>query len=139
MCMVSNVSLVVPIVVFVIGIILLVLNHIFDWWWDEDWPTILIIVVMALCFVWGLLAYGISGDVWVTESSIYAERISEYNTITNILNNTTDVVNSDVYLKAIEYNSNIEGTKAMLENPSYSIFASHCDCDWANLPLIEIP
>ena len=139
MCMVSNVSLVVPIVVFVIGIILLVLNHIFDWWWSDDWQNVLIIIAMCLCFVWGLLAYCISGNVWVTESSIYAERISEYKTITSILNNSTDVVNSDVYLKAIEYNSNIEGTKAMLESPSYSIFASHCDCDWASLPLIEIP
>lgn len=139
MCMVSNVSLIVPIVLLVIGVILLVLNHIFDWWWNADWPIILIIIMMALSFVWGLLAYCISGNVWVTESSIYAERISEYKTITSILNNSTDVVNSDVYLKAIEYNSNIEGTKAMLESPSYSIFASHCDCDWASLPLIEIP
>lgn len=139
MCMVSNVSLVVPIVVFVIGIILLVLNHFFDWWWDADWQEILIIIAMSLSFVWGLIAYGVSFDVWVSEPTLYAERVSEYKTITSILNNTTDVVNSDVYLKAIEYNSNIEGTKAMLENPSYSIFASHRDCDWANLPLIEIP
>ena len=139
MCMVSNVSLIVPIVVFVIGIILLVLNHIFDWWWGDDWQAILIIIVMALCFVWGLIAYGVSFDIWVSEPTLYAERVSEYNTITSILNNSTDVVNSDVYLKAIEYNSNIEGTKAMLENPSYYIFASHCNCDWASLPLIEIP
>ena len=139
MCMVSNVSLVVPIVIFVIGIILLILNHIFDWWWSDDWPNILIIIVMSLSFVWGLLAYGISGDVWLTESSTYAERVSEYKTITSILNNSTDVVNSDVYLEAIEYNRTIESTKVMLENPSYSIFASHCDCDWASLPLIEIP
>ena len=85
------------------------------------------------------IAYRVSFDTWVSEPTLYAERVSEYNTITSILNNSTDVVNSDVYLKAIEYNSNIESTKAMLENPSYSIFASHCDCDWANLPLIEIP
>lgn len=139
MCMVSNVSLVVPIVVFVIGIILLVLNYIFDWWWSGDWQIVLIIIVMALCFVWSLIAYGVSFDVWISEPTLYAERVSEYKTITSILNNSTDVVNSDVYLKAIEYNSNIEGTKAMLENPSYSIFASNCDCNWASLPLIEIP
>lgn len=139
MCVVSNFCLVFPIVIVFLCILLLVLNHFCDWWWVDDWQSILIIIVMICCLIWGGISIGMCANALFLEPSLYAEQVSEYNTITAILNNSTDVVNSEIYLKAIEYNDDVQWTKAILNNPKFSIFASGCKCDWASLPLIEIP
>lgn len=95
------------------------------------------IVAGGLMFIISLI--GVVGiyENHICEPIVYEQYKVEYATITNILDKSEDVVNSDVYLRANDYNKEITKLKEASINPNYK-FNFTGDYDWSALPTVEI-
>lgn len=135
--MIQNWVILVPltyIVLFAIGAILNSKYHYFGF--EYELIELILTIICFICVVWFLIALFMLIDAVNGESVMFAQRQAEYKTITNILETSTDVVNSDIYVKAFEYNSLITETQTAIHNPAYSIMTHFLKCDWDSLPLI---
>jgi len=136
--MIQNWVILVPLVYIVLFIIGAILNSKCDWYLEDSWFGLFASIVCALCVIWFLLALFALIDTINGESVMFAQRQAEYKTVVNILETSTDVVNSDIYVKAFEYNSLITKTQTAIHNPAYSIMSHFLKCDWDSLPLIVL-
>ena len=134
--MIQNWVFIVPLVYIVLFIIGAILNSRYDWELEDEWIGFVLIILFAICVIWFLLVLFALIDTINGESVMFAQRQAEYKTIVNILETSTDVVNSDIYVKAFEYNSLITETQTAIHNPAYSIMTHFLKCDWDSLPLI---
>ena len=71
------------------------------------------------------------------EATTYQQYLTEYDTLNDILNSTTDVVNSDVYLRVNEYNKEISKFKSQFNNPKWS-YNFTGKLNWNELNMIDI-
>ena len=136
--MIQNWVFIVPLVYIVLFIIGAILNSRYDWELEDEWIGFVLIILFAICVIWFLLVLFALIDTINGESVMFAQRQAEYKTIVNILETSTDVVNSDIYVKAFEYNSLITETQTAIHNPAYSIMTHFLECDWDSLPLIVL-
>lgn len=136
--MMQNWVILVPLIYIVLFTIGAILNSKCDWCLEDSWFGLLTSIICALCVIWFLLALFSLIDTINGESVMFAQRQAEYKTIVNILETSTDVVNSDIYVKAFEYNSLITETQTAIHNPAYSIMTHFLKCDWDSLPLIVL-
>lgn len=136
--MIANWIFILPLIYIVLFIIGAILNRVFDWgleWSDFSFITAIIMVLCVICF---LITTGCCIDTIVNENAIYAERLTEYNTLTNIIKTSTDVVKDGIYGKILEYNTNIISTQQKINNPAYSIMSHFLKCDWGSLSTITL-
>lgn len=136
--MMQNWVILVPLIYIVLFTIGAILNAKCDWYLEDSWFGVLTSIICALCVIWFLLAFFSLIDTINGESVMFAQRQAEYKTIVNILETSTDVVNSDIYVKAFNYNSLITETQTAIHNPAYSIMTHFLKCDWDSLPLIVL-
>ena len=134
--MVQNWVFIVPLVYIVLFVVGVILNSRYDWELEDRCIGFILIIICALCVIWFLLALFSLIDTINGESVMFAQRQAEYKTIVNILGTSTDVVNSDIYVKAFEYNSSITEMQTAIHNPAYSIMTHFLKCDWDSLPFI---
>ena len=136
--MIQNWVILVPLIYIVLFTIGAILNSKCRWDLEDSWFGLLTSIICALCVIWFLLALFSLIDTINGESVMFAQRQAEYKTIVNILETSTDVVNSNIYVKAFEYNSLITETQTAIHNPAYSIMTHFLKCDWDSLPLIVL-
>lgn len=136
--MIQNWVILVPLVYIVLFIISAILNSKCNWYLENSWFGVFTSIICAICVIWFLLALFGLIDAINGESVMFAQRQAEYKTVVNILETSTDVVNSDIYVKAFEYNSLITETQTAIHNPAYSIMSHFLKCDWDSLPLIVL-
>lgn len=136
--MIQNWVILVPLIYIVLFTIGAILNSKCDWCLEDSWFGLLTSIICALCVIWFLLALFSLIDTINGESVMFAQRQAEYKTIVNILETSTDIVNSDIYIKAFNYNSLITETQTAIHNPAYSIMSHFLKCDWDSLPLIVL-
>lgn len=134
--MIQNWIFIVPLVYIVLFVVGVILNSRYDWELEDEWIGFILIILCAICVVWFLLVLFALIDTINGEPVMFAQRQAEYKTIVNILETSTDVVNSDIYVKAFEYNSSITEMQTAIHNPAYSIMTHFLKCDWDSLPLI---
>lgn len=53
------------------------------------------------------------------------------------INSTEDIVNTDLYLRAVDFNADLARLQAAQSNPNYSISFSG-KVDWTTIPFIEV-
>ncbi len=136
--MIQNWVILVPLTYIVLFIIGAILNSRYDWELEDSWIGFVLIILFAACVIWFLIVlFMLIGSI-NGESVMFAQRQAEYKIIINILETSTDVVNSDIYVKAFEYNSLITETQTAIHNPAYSIMSHFLKCDWDSLPLIVL-
>ena len=134
----QNWVILVPLTYIVLFIIGAILNSRYDWELEDSWIGFILIILFAACVIWFLIVlFMLIGSI-NGESVMFAQRQAEYKIIINILETSTDVVNSDIYVKAFEYNSLITKTQTAIHNPAYSIMSHFLKCDWDSLPLIVL-
>lgn len=99
----------------------------------------IVITVVAGGIMLILSIIGIAGiyENHICEPIVYEQYKIEYATITNIIDKSEDVVNSDVYLRANDYNKEITKLKEASTNPNYKLNFTG-DYDWSALPTVEI-
>lgn len=136
--MIQNWIILVPLVYIVLFIIGAILNSRYDWELEDRGIGFILIILCAVCVIWFFLALFVLINTINGESVMFAQRQAEYKTVVNILETSTDVVNSDIYVKAFEYNSLITETQTAIHNPAYSIMSHFLKCDWDSLPLIVL-
>ena len=73
----------------------------------------------------------------VIEETTYNEYLTEYDTLNSILKSTTDVVNSEVYLRVNEYNKEVSEFKSQFNNPKWS-YNFTGQFNWNELNTIDI-
>ena len=134
--MVQNWVFIAPLVYIVLFIIGAILNSRYDWELEDRSIGFILIILCAICVIWLILVLFALIDIINGESVMFAQRQAEYKTIVNILETSTDVVNSDIYIKAFEYNSSITEMQTAIHNPAYSIMTHFLKCDWDSLPFI---
>jgi len=137
--MVQNIALIFPAVYIVLYLIGVFINHQYDLFLEDTAIGTLFSIFFVVCLLIFIIVLfvGFIGQI-NDEEIMYAQRQTEYKTIMNIIETSNDVVNSDIYLKAIEYNSTIIRTQKEIHDPAYSIMAYFLKCDWDSLPLIEL-
>lgn len=136
--MMQNWVILVPLVYIVLFIIGAILNSKCGWDLEDSWFGLFTSIACALCILWFIIAICAFVDTINSESVMFAQRQAEYKTIVNILETSTDIVNSDIYIKAFNYNSLITETQTAIHNPAYSIMSHFLKCDWDSLPLIVL-
>lgn len=136
--MIQNWVILVPLVYIVLFTIGAILNLRYVWKLEDSWFGLFASIVCALCVLWFIIAIFSFIDAINGELVMFAQRQVEYKTIINILETSTDVVNSDIYIKAFNYNSLITETQTAIHNPAYSIMSHFLKCDWDSLPLIVL-
>lgn len=136
--MMQNWVILVPLIYIVLFIIGAILNSKCNWYLEDSWFGFLTSIICILCVIWFFIAIFALIDTINGESVMFAQRQAEYKTIVNILETSTDVVNSDIYVKAFNYNSLITETQTAIHNPAYSIMTHFLECDWDSLPLIVL-
>jgi len=136
--MIQNIALILPAVYIVLYLIGVFINYQYDLCLKDTSIGMFLSIIFAACLLIFIiiLFVGFIGQI-NDEEITYAQRQTEYKTIVNILETSNDVVNSDIYLKAFEYNSLITQTQKAIHDPAYSIMAHFLKCDWDSLPLIE--
>lgn len=134
--MIQNWVILVPLIYIVLFTIGAILNSKCDWELEDSWIGFILIILLVVCIIWFFIAIFMLIDTINGESVMFAQRQAEYKTVVNILETSTDVVNSDIYVKAFEYNSLITETQTAIHNPAYSIMSHFLKCDWDSLPLI---
>ena len=137
--MIQNWVIIIPlvyIVLFAIGAILNSKYHYFGL--EHEGLELILTIICLICVVWFLLAIFLMIDTINSEPVMFAQRQAEYKTVINILETSTDVVNSDIYVKAFEYNSLITEMKTAIHDPAYSIMSHFFKCDWDSLPFIVL-
>lgn len=136
--MIQNWVILIPLIYIVLFTIGAILNSKYNWYLEDSWFGLLASIMFALCIIWFLLVLFALIDTINGESVMFAQRQAEYKTIINILETSTDVVNSDIYVKAFNYNSLITKTQTAIHDSAYSIMAHFLKCDWDSLPLIVL-
>ena len=94
-------------------------------------------LICCICCIIMLFALSQIYRNYQTEETTYQQYITEYNTLTEILNTTTDVVNSEVYLRINEYNKEITAFKAQYNIPNWS-YNFTGNFNWNELNIINI-
>ena len=137
--MVQNIALILPAVYIVLYLIGAFINHQYDLFLEDTSIGTFLSIIFAVCVLIFIIVLFIGFIGQINDEEVtYAQRQAEYKTIVNILETSNDVVNSDIYLKALEYNSLITQTQKAIHDPAYSIMAHFLKCDWDSLPLIEL-
>ena len=136
--MIANWIFILPLVYIVLFIIGAILNRVFDWGLEWGDFSFIAAIIMALCVICFLITTGCCIDTIVNEDAIYAKRLTEYNTLTNIIKTSTDVVKDGIYEKILEYNTNIISTQQKINSPAYSIMSHFLKCDWNSLSTITL-
>ena len=134
--MVQNWVILTPLIYIILLIIGIILNNKFNWHLEDTVFSIILLIICFFCVIWFVLAIFCFYSNIKTEAIEFATRQIEYQTITNILKTSNDIINTDIYIKALEYNSIIIKTQTAINNPTYSIMSHFLKCDWASLPLI---
>lgn len=134
--MIQNWVILTPFIYIILFIIGIILNNKFDWGLKDTIFGIIVSIIFFLCIIWFIIATIDFYSSIKTEAIEFATRQIEYQTITNILKTSNDIVKTDIYIKALEYNSIIIQTQTAINNPNYSIMSHFLKCDWASLPLI---
>ena len=137
--MIQNIALILPVVYIVLYLIGVFINYQYDLCLEDTSIGMLLSIIFAACLLIFIIVLFVGFIGQINDEEItYAQRQTEYKTIVNILETSNDVVNSDIYLKAFEYNSIIAQTQKAIHDPAYSIMAHFLKCDWDSLPLIEL-
>ena len=137
--MIQNIALILPAVYIVLYLIGVFISHQFHLHLEDTYAGLILIIIFIACLIMFIIVFFFGFIGQINEEEItYAQRQAEYKTIVNILETSNDVVNSDIYLKAFEYNSIITQTQKAIHDPAYSIMAHFLKCDWDSLPLIEL-
>ena len=136
--MIANWLFILPLVYIVLFIIGAILNRVFDWGLEWGDFSFIATIIMTLCVICFLITTCCCIDTIVNEDAIYAKRLTEYNTLTNIIKTSTDVVKDGIYEKILEYNTNIISTQQKINNPAYSIMSQFLKCDWNSLSTITL-
>lgn len=136
--MIANWILILPLIYIVLFIIGAILNEVFDWGLEWGGFSFIAAIIMGLCVICFLITIACCVDTIVNENAIYAEKLIEYDTLTNIIKTSTDVMKDGIYEKILEYNTNIISTQQKINNPAYSIMTHFLKCDWNSLPIITL-
>lgn len=89
-------------------------------------------IIGVIYFLW--LCCGFESQIY--QGAEYASKQQEYNTITQALTTSTDVVNTDLYTRAIDYNTDLAEWKYQ---DAHHWFGTWGDTyDWSALPYIEL-
>ena len=116
-------------------------HYSFDSWLKDNSRALISVALAVLLIMVGSINFYFDVDtVWnnrCKEPSNYETMIVQGETIREALGSTTDIVNTDLYIKAIDYNSELTTIKAKCNDPKYSINFSG-NYDWNNIKLIEI-
>ena len=137
--MVQNIALILPAVYIVLYLIGFFINYQYDLFLEDTSIGTLFSIFFVVCLLIFIIVLFVGFIGQINDEEItYAQRQAEYKTIMNIIETSNDVVNSDIYLKALEYNSMITQTQKAIHDPAYSIMAHFLKCDWDSLPLIEL-
>lgn len=108
-------------------------------WHDESIVIIKVIIVIA-CIITCIFPAVSLHQVYknhVVEETTYNQYLTEYNTLNDILTSTTDVVNSEVYLRVNEYNKEVSEFKSQFNNPKWS-YNFTGQFNWNELNMIDI-
>lgn len=89
------------------------------------------IIMLLIVLLNGCSAY----SQRINEPVYYASMIAEGESLTSALNNSQDIVNTDLYLAAVEYNTRLAKIKNAYNNSKYSMSFSG-DVDWSTVPLV---
>ena len=122
----------------IIGICMYFINKKNDFFGRHDIFTLVLVSVLAVCFLIGFLI-GIFYVVNMINSPAYEHVIYnsmkiEGRTIQEALNASTDVVNSELYLKAINFNSKLSIYEDYAMNPKFA--PMRWGMDWQDIPKI---
>ena len=134
--MIQNWVILAPLIYIILLIIGIILNNKFHWRLEDTTFSIIAFVICFFCVIWFVLAIVCFYSNIRTEAIEFATRQVEYQTITSILKTSNDIINTDIYIKALEYNSTVIKTQTAINSPTYSIMSHFLKCDWASLPLI---
>lgn len=109
-----------------------------DFEWEHCVLHGILITLFIFFLLWLIIMLACVHDFRINEFGAYNEMIAKHDTLEAILNNSTDIINTDLYKAAIEYNQKVARIAAQLDNPHYSIYYKTATCPWADLPIITI-
>ena len=116
-------------------------HYSFDSWLADNSRALISVALALLLIMIGSISFYFDADIaWDNrrkEPSNYETMIVQGETIREALDSTTDVVNTDLYIKAIDYNSELTTIKTKYNDPKCR-FNFSGDYDWNNIKLIEI-
>lgn len=92
------------------------------------------VVIIMIIFCFNLGGANIQKQ---QEEVIYKGYVMEAKTLQASLDNTYDIVNTDLYLAAVSYNKEVTEIRAAYNDPRYSMTFSG-DVDWSTVPLVSI-
>ena len=100
----------------------------------------LVVLVLGTIVIIGFIL-GMLGEIKSFEKNepIYYEMINtQHDTLLAIINNSYDLVNTDIYSQIVEYNVAVTQIQNSYRNPNYSLMFKHSQCAWLDIPLINI-
>ena len=116
-------------------------HYYFSSWLGDNSRALISVALAALLISVGSINFYFDADIICDnryeEPSNYEAMIVQGETIREALDSTTDVVNTDLYIKAVDYNSKLTTIKTKYNDPKYRINFSG-NYDWNNIKLIEI-
>lgn len=71
------------------------------------------------------------------EACTYAIYENEYNNLNNIIETSTDLVNTDIYSRINEYNKEVTAFQSQYNTPAFA-FNFTSECNWNDLQLITL-
>ncbi len=116
-------------------------HYSFGSWLADNSRALISVALAVLLIMVGSINFCFDADIaWdnrCKEPSNYETMIVQGETIREALDSTTDVVNTDLYIKAVDYNSELTTIKTKYNDPKCR-FNFSGDYDWNDIELIEI-
>lgn len=140
-----NITFILPIIFIVFGIILLGTGIIvyFKSNADCDKETVAVlmvafgIVITIISTIW-LFTNLYNAKIQRDQEQLYFQSNVEFQeTLQKAINNSKDIVNTDLYLKAANFNADLAKLQAAQNDPRYS-WSFSGDVDWSTIPFINL-
>ena len=93
-------------------------------------------IVGAIAIILGVILFAHSTVQHNIESTIYAEQVEVGCSLQQAINTSTDIVNTDLYLRAVDFNAELASIQEAQIDSRYSMTFSG-ECDWTTIPFVE--
>lgn len=90
----------------------------------------------AIAIILGVILFAHSAAQHNMESTIYAEQVEVGCSLQQAINASTDIVNTDLYLRAVDFNAELASIQEAQRDSRYSMTFSG-ECDWTAIPFVE--
>lgn len=90
----------------------------------------------VIAIVLGVILFAHSTAQHNMESTIYAEQAEIGCSLQQAVNTSADIVNTDLYLRAVDFNAELASIQEAQKDSCYSMTFSG-ECDWTTIPFVE--